>query len=273
MATPDATTGVQADARPPCSRLWRWAVGLLAAGAVGLLLHHWDTSLMRIRYERIPGEVPAQQWVSGVREFGQPVCVVVLLIALGTYAQRGRRIVGVILLAELIAWVGYQPAKMLVARYRPFALVEVRAGLRADPVETPRSSLGLWPRGPGGEGTISSAVPRTKGEETPTADEILADLKPADTWLGWRPGNASLMTQSFPSGHAAGAFALAIVLACVYPRLAWMFWTLAVGCALSRYVDAMHWPSDCWVGAVIGYLGARVALRVGGRPLNPPASG
>ena len=273
MATHDPTTGVQADGRQPWSCLWKWVVGLLAACVVGLLLHQWDTSLMRTRYELIPGEVPAQQWVSGVREFGQPVCVVVLLIALGTYAQRGRRIVGVILLAELIAWVGYQPAKMLVARYRPFALVEVRAGLRADPVETPRSSLGLWPRVPGGEGTISLPDPRTKGEGTPTADEILADLKPADTWLGWRPGNASLITQSFPSGHAAGAFALAIVLGCVYPRLAWMFWTLAVGCTLSRYVDAMHWPSDCWVGAVIGYTAAKLALRVGGKPFIPPVSG
>ncbi len=256
---------------PPLLRL---VAKLGLAVLIGLLLYRWDVSLIRTRYVLIhPGEAPAQQIISGVREFGQPVCVVVVLIVVASYDRRRRRIVGLILLAEVIAWVGYQPAKMLVARYRPIAIVEFQAGLRPDPAETPRSALGLWPRGPGGEGAPARPEPADPSTETLSSGEILADLRPADTWLGWRPGNASLMTQSFPSGHAAGAFALAIVLAYFYPRLAWMLWVLAVGCTLTRYVDAMHWPSDCWVGAVIGYVAARIALRLGGRPSTPRASG
>ena len=82
----------------------------------------------------------------------------------------------------------------------------------------------------------------------------------ADTWGGWRPGRRPLATQSFPSGHSAAAFAFAGVMAFFYPRLRWLLWTLAVGCAMSRFVDRVHWPSDCVIGPVIGYLAAVVSI-------------
>ena len=90
----------------------------------------------------------------------------------------------------------------------------------------------------------------------------LSSLAPGETWIGWRPGNSEFRYQSFPSGHSASAFALAAVLAWFYPRLGWMFWILAVGCAGSRYLDAVHWPSDCWAGAVIGGAVAWFTLRL-----------
>ncbi|UCD29769.1 MAG: phosphatase PAP2 family protein [Planctomycetota bacterium] len=90
----------------------------------------------------------------------------------------------------------------------------------------------------------------------------LSTLTPAETWIGWRPGNGDKQTQSFPSGHSGAAFALAGVLAWFYPPLRWLLWILAGGCAASRYLDAVHWPSDCLAGAVIGYLAAWVSLRL-----------
>lgn len=91
------------------------------------------------------------------------------------------------------------------------------------------------------------------------ADSAEADLP---TWRGWRPGNTGHGYQSFPSGHSAAAFALGVVLAWYYPRARALFWILAVGCAASRVLVSAHWPSDCIVGAGIGYLWAQIALRV-----------
>ena len=88
----------------------------------------------------------------------------------------------------------------------------------------------------------------------------LESLTPAQSWIGWRPGNKRFNTQSFPSGHSAAAFTLAGVLAFFYPRLRWMFWLLATGCAASRYFDAVHWPSDCLVGVVIGLIASNCAI-------------
>ena len=88
----------------------------------------------------------------------------------------------------------------------------------------------------------------------------LDEISPAQTWIGWRPGNDAFDTRSFPSGHSAAAFALAGVLACFYPRLRWMFWTLATACAASRVIDAVHWPSDCLAGALIGLVASNFAI-------------
>ncbi len=91
----------------------------------------------------------------------------------------------------------------------------------------------------------------------------LEQMHPADTWLGWRAGDRQNRTQSFPSGHSAAAFALAGVLAWFYPRLRGLLWVLAAGCALSRFIDGVHWFSDCWFGAMIGLVAAGMALSAG----------
>jgi len=88
----------------------------------------------------------------------------------------------------------------------------------------------------------------------------LSELTQSQTWIGWGTGNRETATQAFPSGHSAAAFALAGVLSVYYPPIRWLVWTLAVGCAVSRYLDAVHWPSDCLVGAVLGYVCAWIAL-------------
>lgn len=80
---------------------------------------------------------------------------------------------------------------------------------------------------------------------------------------------------SFPSGHAAGAFAFATFVATVVatsdaPRrqkvlavTALLF--LAVGIACSRVYLGVHFPSDVGAGAIVGtilgHIGARIALR------------
>jgi membrane-associated phospholipid phosphatase len=59
--------------------------------------------------------------------------------------------------------------------------------------------------------------------------------------------------ESFPSSHSASAVALSVVLCGLYPQAAGVFWALAIGCAVLRYLMDAHWPSDVLGGIAIGY--------------------
>ena len=65
---------------------------------------------------------------------------------------------------------------------------------------------------------------------------------------------------AMPSGHTAGAFALATVLGAKYPRYKWAFYTLATLIGLSRIYLEQHWPSNVLAGAVIGIYGGQRVL-------------
>jgi membrane-associated phospholipid phosphatase len=67
----------------------------------------------------------------------------------------------------------------------------------------------------------------------------------------WRADYAS-----FPSGHATTAFAAAVALGVLWPRLRPLFWTYAVLIALSRVIVTAHHPSDVVAGAIAGTVGA-----------------
>jgi len=71
---------------------------------------------------------------------------------------------------------------------------------------------------------------------------------------------------SFPSGHAASAFALAVVFARRWKRAAILFWLLAAIVAFSRMYLDRHYLSDVVVAAVIGVTCATLLVRW------PPAS-
>jgi membrane-associated phospholipid phosphatase len=57
---------------------------------------------------------------------------------------------------------------------------------------------------------------------------------------------------SFPSGHAATAFAAAVAVALVYPRLGRPLLALAVVVALSRVYLGMHYVLDVTAGTLLG---------------------
>jgi undecaprenyl-diphosphatase len=59
-------------------------------------------------------------------------------------------------------------------------------------------------------------------------------------------------THSFPSGHAAIAFACATVLGAAAPRLRAPLYVLAAAIAWSRAYDGVHYPLDVLAGAIIG---------------------
>jgi undecaprenyl-diphosphatase len=59
-------------------------------------------------------------------------------------------------------------------------------------------------------------------------------------------------SSSFPAGHAATAFAGAVLLSAVAPRLTPGLLVLATLIALSRIYDGVHYPTDVLAGAVLG---------------------
>ena len=80
-------------------------------------------------------------------------------------------------------------------------------------------------------------------------------------WYPFRGFSFDASDLAFPSGHATLAFATAAVLSYLSPRGRWLFFTLAVFCALTRVIMQAHFYSDAILGAAlgtsIGYISAR----------------
>ncbi len=72
----------------------------------------------------------------------------------------------------------------------------------------------------------------------------------------WYGGTHSSSADSFPSGHAANAFAVAHVIADEYPgwKVKLAVYSLAAATGFERIQGREHFPSDVLVGAAVGYL-------------------
>ena len=68
--------------------------------------------------------------------------------------------------------------------------------------------------------------------------------------------------RSFPSGHAATAWGLAIGLTLAYPRGGWLFASFATLACFQRLSSGAHFPSDVLAGACIAFLWAAILLWV-----------
>jgi len=101
-------------------------------------------------------------------------------------------------------------------------------------------------------GVITPLLKRGFGRARPSQDEMSShDFDPFSA------------QESFPSGHATSAFALASAVAghshgWVVPTIAY---TVASSVAFARMNDNVHWASDVFAGAVIGTATARTIVR------------
>jgi membrane-associated phospholipid phosphatase len=229
------------------ARLRRAAVWLFLV-AVLLVLFRFDLALMRWRFLLFPREItgPLKQTLGSLREFGQVLVMIVAGVIAFRVDRRRGHVIAALVVAQLLGLLVCYPIKWTASRYRPTALIDEVARPRFDP-------------GAGRDGAVGDGAEQAGRREISNA-ELLAGLSPADSWRV-PAGPRSSAHESFPSGHSTAAFAFAAILAWFYPRLRGLFWFLAAGCALSRYLDAVHWPSDCLAGAMIGYACGWMALR------------
>ncbi|MEO6847768.1 MAG: phosphatase PAP2 family protein [Chthoniobacterales bacterium] len=73
------------------------------------------------------------------------------------------------------------------------------------------------------------------------------------------PGVIATGGRSFPSGHTANNFAIAMLLFVFYRRWGWLYFIPATIVAYSRIYVGAHWPSDVLVSA---FLGSAVSLLI-----------
>jgi undecaprenyl-diphosphatase len=73
---------------------------------------------------------------------------------------------------------------------------------------------------------------------------------------------------SFPSGHAASAFAGALAAGRLFPAARVVWWALAALIAVSRVYVGAHWPTDVLAGALLGIATAWFTL--GGSRVRQP---
>lgn len=69
-------------------------------------------------------------------------------------------------------------------------------------------------------------------------------------------GKSPFKGSSFPSGHAAGVFSIATVVASRYHNHRWVPWLsygFAAAISCSRITTLAHFPSDVFLGAALGY--------------------
>jgi membrane-associated phospholipid phosphatase len=60
--------------------------------------------------------------------------------------------------------------------------------------------------------------------------------------------------RSFPSGHASAIMGLMVALGIIYPKRAWLLWSLGLLWSFMRTVVSCHYFSDVWVGAYLDVL-------------------
>jgi len=106
-------------------------------------------------------------------------------------------------------------------------------------------------------------IKAVSGRERPRqAENDVADWAgPSNLFGNDRVGSEAL--QSFPSGHTAGIWSLATILAYQYPAhgvVPILAYGTATAMAYSRMVVGAHWLSDVVVGGLIGYGCARQVL-------------
>ncbi len=85
-----------------------------------------------------------------------------------------------------------------------------------------------------------------------------SDIPPGGSYDGtfFSGSKSPFKGSSFPSGHAAGVFSVATVIASRYHHHRWVPWVMygfATAISFSRVTTSSHFPSDVFLGAALGY--------------------
>ncbi len=94
--------------------------------------------------------------------------------------------------------------------------------------------------------TRPNALNSAKLESSRSTDATIEFLGQGSFW--------SASHRSFPSGHAATAWGLAIALSLLYPRATVLYGVLASIASFQRLTSGAHYPSDIMAGTAIAFL-------------------
>ncbi|MEI7767227.1 MAG: phosphatase PAP2 family protein [Phycisphaerae bacterium] len=124
-----------------------------------------------------------------------------------------------------------------------------------------------------GPGLMGELIRRVTGRLRPEGQFFDGSRNGGDNYWEWFRGFQQGGDLAFPSGHATLAFALAAVLIYLNPKSVWLVIPIAVMCAWSRVLMQAHFYSDVIMGAMLGYLVAKlICWQVGPRLGITPAS-
>lgn len=104
-------------------------------------------------------------------------------------------------------------------------------------------------------GLISNLIKRLIGRGRPGEFEDVGAFAFENFVNDWR-------YQSFPSGHATTAIAMAFVIGFLWPRWFPLFLVIGVVAAISRVPVGMHYPTDVFGGLIVGMLGAYLVRNI-----------
>ena len=114
----------------------------------------------------------------------------------------------------------------------------------------PRRTKHAWALvlGPALGGSLAELLKLTIRRLRPNPDLFEYAFRP------FADGPLSNRGMGMPSSHTLVAFAGAAVLAQLYPRARWLWYTLAAGCAATRVLAMGHFLSDTVVAAALGVM-------------------
>jgi membrane-associated phospholipid phosphatase len=131
------------------------------------------------------------------------------------------------------------PASLLVAGYVRHDTYQVSTAILAGEAYADSAVVDL---------AIKAVTRRKRPSDVPPGQPF------TDTFFSG--GQSPFKGSSFPSGHAAGVFSVATVVATRYRNHRWVPWVsyaFATAVSFSRVTTLSHFPSDVFLGAALGY--------------------
>lgn len=211
--------------------VWRWAceperrlwapTALLAAGFFAAFLP-FDGPISRgLAGVRLGGDIRRE--LEAIQQYGQGVSSCLIALVIWLQDPRQRRRLADWLAAVLVCGVIVNAMKMLVGRPRP-------------QFDDPWRFLGPFGQYP---------IGRNMGVH--------------HAWEFWEDISSRLW--SMPSSHTAYACIMAVFIGTVYPRLRGLALAVALLVGLGRVITTAHYPTDVIVGAALGLIVGRLAVR------------
>lgn len=208
-------------------RLGLVAAGLAVAAAVIHAISVDEAVSSLLRGWDLPGDLAKAIDLSEV--FGHGMGALAILLSVWWLAPTRRSVVWLAMVITLVSGVASNGMKSFFVRVRPHATGSIQI---VDPT------------------TVAPPSKTSLGQSPQALDSV--EQVPISVW--------DSRQRSFPSGHAATAWGLAIGLSLVFPRGIVLFACFATLASLQRLTSGAHFPTDILAGAAIAFVVATALL-------------